>query len=164
MRLRATRLRGPEWLTGAGGLVLLGATLLVPWYTVTLASGPSGPTYYVAQKVDGWNGLSHARWLLLVTILLALSVAFFQAQRRAPALPVTLSLIASVFGGLTFIWLIVRVIIAPAGGREIGGWLGLLATAAIACGGFASVRLEGIDRADGPGEIPPVGLARESTG
>jgi hypothetical protein len=163
MRLRATRLRWPEWLTGAGGLVLLGAMLLLPWYQVTLASGPGGPTYYVAEKLDGWNGLSHARWLLVLTVLLALAVGFFQAQRRAPALPATLSMLASVLAAFTTLWLVVRVVIAPAGGREIGGWVGLLAAAAIAYGGFSSVRLEGIDAADGPGEIPTIGLAGEPT-
>jgi hypothetical protein len=163
MRLRARRLRWPEWLTGAGGLALLAVMLLVPWYQLTLASAPPGPTFFVAEKVDGWNGLSHARWLLLLTILLALGAAFFQAQRRAPALPVTLSLIASVIGAFTTLWLIVRVVVSPAGGREIGGWLGLLAVAVITYGGFASVRLEGIDPADGPGEIPTVGLARGRT-
>lgn len=159
MRLRATRLRWPEWLTGGAGIVLLAVMLLLPWYQLTLASGPPGPTFYVAQKVDGWNGLSHARWLLLLTILLALGAAVFQAQRRAPALPLTLALLASVVAAFTTLWLIVRVVVSPAGGREIGGWIGLLAAAAIAYGGFSSVRLEGIDAADGPGEIPTVGLA-----
>ncbi len=161
MGLRASRLRWPEWLIGAGGIVLLGSMLLLSWYQVTLASTPPGPVYYVAEKVDGWNGLSHAHWLLLLTILMALSAAFFQAQRRAPALPVTLSLLASIVAGLTTVWLIVRVIIAPAGGREIGAWIGLLATAVIAYAGLASVRLEGIAPADGPGEVPTVNLADE---
>ena len=161
MGLRASRLRWPEWLIGAGGVVLLGAMLLAPWYQLTAASAPPGPTYYVSENVDGWNGLSHARWLLLVTILIALGTAFFQAQRRAPALPVTLSLLAGMIAGLTTVWLIVRVIIAPAGGREIGGWIGLLATALIAYAGLASIRLEGIDPVDGPGEIPTVNLSGE---
>ncbi len=148
---------------GAGGIVLLGAMLLLPWYQLTLVSGPGGPSYFVSQQVDGWNGLSHARWLLLATIVVALAVAFFQAQRRAPAVPVTVSLLGSILAGLTTVWLIVRVVIAPAGGREIGGWIGLLASAAITYGAFASVRLEGIDMADGPGDVPTVNPSGEVT-
>jgi hypothetical protein len=159
MRLHASRLRWPEWLIGAGGVVLLGAMLLMPWYQLTLTSGPPGPQYLVAQQVDGWHGLTGARWLLLITILLALSAAFFQAQRRAPAVPVTLCLLASIFAGLAVLWLFVRVAIDPPAGREIGGWIGLLAAAAIAYGGFASVRLEGIEPVDGPLDIPKLNPA-----
>jgi hypothetical protein len=113
----------------------------------------------VSQVLDGWNGLHHAHWLLLATILMALAAAFFQAQRRAPALPLTLSLLASLLGGASTLWLIVRVLANPPGGREIGGWIGLVAAGAIAYGGFASVRMEGIDAADGPAEIPTISLA-----
>ena len=164
MGLRASRLRWPEWVIGAGGVVLLAAMLLLPWYTLTLASHPPGPIYLIPQQVDGWNGLRHARWLVLLTVLAALAAAFFQAQRRAPALPVTLCLLASILGGLTTIWLIVRVLIDPPGGRGIGGWIGLLGAAAIAYGGFASVRKEGIARVDAPTEIPTVDLAGRATG
>lgn len=163
MRLRASRLRWPEWLIGAGGVVLLAAMLLLPWYQLTLASGGAGPKYYVPQKVDGWHGLSNSHWLLVVTILVALATAFFQAQRRAPAIPVTLSLFASLLGGASVLWLIVRVVIDPPGGREIGGWIGLLAAAAIAYGGYASLRAEGIAREDAPAEIPTVDLAGHAT-
>ncbi len=163
MGSRASRLRWPEWLIGAAGVVLLGSMLLLSWYQITPSSAPSGPVYYVSEKLDGWNGLSHAHWLLLLTILTAISTALFQAQRRAPALPVTLSVLASIVAGLTTIWLIVRVIIAPAGGRLIGAWIGLLATALIAYAGLASMRLEGIAPGDGPGEVPKVNLADEPT-
>ena len=77
---------------------------------------------------------------------------------RAPALPVTLSVLASILGGVSVLWLIIRVLIDPPGGRGIGGWVGLLGAAAITYGGFASVRLEGIAPEDGPAEIPTVEL------
>lgn len=143
--------------------MLLVAMLLMPWYTLTLSSHPPGPIYLIPQQVDGWHGLSHAHWLLLVTVLLALAAAFFQAQRRAPALPATLCLLASIFGGATTLWLIVRVVIAPPGGRGIGGWIGLLGAAAIAYSGAASLRKEGITRVDAPTEIPTVDLAGRAT-
>ena len=152
-------MRWPEWLVGLGGVALLGTMLLLPWYQLTLVSGPGGPSYFAAQKVDGWNGLAHAHWLVLATVVLALAAALFQAERRAPAVPVALSLLASVLAGLTTVWLIIRVLISPPGGREIGGWLGLLASALIAYAGYASVRLEGIQDVDGPPEIPTVNPA-----
>src|ERR1700761_936514 len=164
MRLRASRLRWPEWVTAAGGIVLLAAVLLMPWYTFTGSSHPPGPIFLIPQQVDGWNGLHTSHWLLLLTAVVALAAAFLQAQRRAPALPVNACVLASILGGVSTIWLIIRVLIAPPGGRGIGGWIGLLGAAAIAYGGYASVRKEGIARGEAPTEIPTIDLAGQATG
>jgi hypothetical protein len=164
MRFVSARLRWPEWLVGAGAVVLLAAMLLLPWYQLTQASGGTGPKHHITRSVDGWHGLGHAHWLLLVTILLGLSVVFVQARRRAPAVPVTLCLFASVFGGLSALWLIYRVVIDPAGGRQIGGWVGLIAACAIAYGGFESLRQEGIAPSDAPAEIPTIPLGSGTSG
>jgi uncharacterized membrane protein len=159
MRFDRTRLRRPEWIVGAGGLVLLGSMLLLPWYSLTSVSGPPGPQYFIKTSVDGWHGLGHAHWLLLVTILLAFALVFFQAARRAPAVPVTLSLFAALLGGLTVLWLIYRVLINPPGGsRELGGFIGLVGALVITYGGYTSLRLEGIAPADGPSTIPTITL------
>jgi hypothetical protein len=159
MGLRASRIRRPEWIIGAGGLLLLIAMVLMPWFTLTLSSHPPGPIALIPEQVDGWHGLKIGHWFLLAAVLAALATLFFQAQRRAPALPVTLSWLASVLGGVGVVWLIVRVLIAPPGGRGIGGWIGLLGAAAIAYGGYKSLRLEGIAPEDGPAEIPKIDLA-----
>jgi hypothetical protein len=159
MRFDRTRLRRPELIVGIGGLVLLGSMLLLPWYSLTSVSGPPAPQYSVKTSVDGWHGLRNAHWLLLVTILVAFALVFFQATRRAPAIPVALSWLTPLLGGLTVLWLIYRVLISPpGGGREIGGFIGLLGALVITYGGYASLRLEGIAPADGPGAIPIVTL------
>jgi hypothetical protein len=159
MGLRASRLRWPEWVVGAGGVVLLLATFLMSWYTLTLSSQPPGPITLIPQQVDGWHGLQIGHWFLLLAVLLALATVFFQAQRRAPALPVALSVMASIFGGVCVLWLVARVLIAPPGGRGMGGWIGLLGAAAITYGGYESVRREGIAPEDGPAEIPRIELS-----
>jgi hypothetical protein len=165
MRLDRTRLRRPELIVGVGGLVLLGSLLLLPWYTLTEVSAPPGPQYFIQISVDGWHGLNDAHWLLLVTILAAFALVFFQLTRRAPAIPVTFSMVAAVLGGLTTLWLIYRVLINPPGGsRDIGGFIGLLSAAAITYGGYASLRLEGIAPDDGPTEIPTIGLGEGPAG
>ena len=162
MRFDRTRLRRPEWIVGIGGVVLLGSMLLLPWYSLTSVSGPPGPQYFIKTSVDGWHGLRHGHWLLLVTILMAFALVFFQVTQRSPAVPVTLSLFVAVLGGATVLWLIYRVLISPPGdSREAGGFIGLLGALAIAYGGYASLRLEGIAPADGPGEIPIVRLGQQ---
>ena len=163
MRLDPKRLRRPEWIVGVGGLVLLAAMLLFSWYTRSSVSAPPGPQFVVKYSVDGWNGLSDAHWLLLVTVLSALGLAYFQASRRSPAIPVAFSLLAAVLGGLSTLWLIYRVLISPPGGSAgFGAILGLLSALAITYGGYASLRLEGIAPRDAPAEIPTVSLGTQA--
>jgi hypothetical protein len=159
MGFDASRIRWPEWVVGVAGAALAASMLLLPWFSV---AGPPGPQPGAAYEVDGWDGLQHGRWLLLVTIVLALASLIAQATRRAPAVPVTLAVLASWSGGLSVAWLIYRVIIDPPGGREVGGWIGLIAAAAIAYGGYRSVRLEGIADRDGPHDIPVIKLGGEA--
>jgi hypothetical protein len=96
---------------------------------------------------------------MLVTIVVAFALLLSQAACRAPAIPVTLSVFAALLGGLTTLWLFVRVVIDPPGGREFGGWLGLIAAAAITYGGYASARLEGTLPEDTQSEVPTVTLS-----
>jgi hypothetical protein len=158
--LRSYRLRWPERLAGLSAAVLLASMVLISWFTFPLRpSGGSGPKFYVpGNSVDGWNGLSHAHWLLLVTILAALGLVFFQAARPAPPIPVTFSLLVMVLGGVSTIWLIVRVGIDPPAGRDFGGWLALASAAVLTWAGYKSIRMEDIAPEDGPQEIPTVGL------
>lgn len=162
MGFDTSRIRWPEWVLGVGGGVLLASMLLLPWYSLATFSGPPGPPIPGAPvEVDGWHGLTNAHWLVIVAVLLALAAFVAQGRRKAPALPVTLVVLASWFGGLTFLWLIYRVVISPPGGRGIGGWIGLIAAAAIAYGGYASARMEGIADKDAPLDIPAVKLGDE---
>lgn len=161
LRLEFSRLRWPEWVIGLAGLLLLASLLLMPWYAISLISGPPGPKYFATTSVDGWHGLTHARWLVLVTVLAALAVVFFQARERAPAIPVAMTVITVPLAAVTLVWLIVRVWISPPGGRGIGGWIGILATAGILYGGYRSIRLEGIAETDAPVEIPTVRVGGE---
>src|SRR5438270_11110569 len=101
LRLRFSRLRWPEWIIGVGALLLLASLVLMPWYALLLVSPPPGPRYFSTRSVDGWHGLTHAHWLVLLTVLAALAVLFFQARERAPALPVALTVIAVPLAALT---------------------------------------------------------------
>jgi len=139
------------------------ATFLLPWYTVVKSSAPPGPKYFITESIDGWHGLAVVRWLIVLTILAAFAVVFFQARERAPALPVAFTMLAAPLAGLTLLWLIVRVWIAPHGGRGIGGWIGLFGAAAIAYGAYKSIRMEGIAASDGPTQIPTVKLGEKAS-
>jgi hypothetical protein len=143
MSFDVSRLRGGEWIVGAGSAVLLASMLLLPWFAGS-------------RTIDGWNALTHFRWLAAVTLAIAAGLLFFQATRAAPAVPATLSLLVMFFGAATAAWLVFRVGIDPTGGRKIGGWIGLAGALALTYGGYLSLRLEGISARDAPAVIPTV--------
>lgn len=129
--------------------MLLVFLFALPWYGAVPAAGGS-------TSVNGWHGLTDLRWLLLLDALVALALAGLQATRRAPAVPVSMSVIVTWLGGVTFLWLGYRVLIDPPAHERAGAYLGLLATLAIVVGGYASMRQEGISPKDGPTDIPVI--------
>jgi hypothetical protein len=143
LRFDASRVRRGEWVAGASALLLLASTFLLNW----------------SGSVNGWRGLTHLRWLVLLACLAGLALLLLQATRRTPALPAAFSVIVTVLGGLTVLALAYRVLIdPPAGSERAGAYLGLVCAIALAYGGFASLRTEGIAERDGPGEIETVRL------
>jgi putative Mn2+ efflux pump MntP len=146
MSFEASRLRRGELLAAAGGVLLLVFMLAGKWY------GRGG------QARTGWEALTSLRWLVAVTIALAFGLAITQVTRRAPAVPVTMSLIVAVIGLITVLALIYRVLISHPTHERAGAYLGLLSAIALAYGGYLSLRQEGIARRDAPRDIPTVRL------
>jgi hypothetical protein len=145
--LNFERLRRGEVIAGAGAFALLVFLFVPEWYALKRTFAPTAAILGVRTSWNGWWGLSGARWLVLVTIAAAFALAYLQAARRAPALPVTFSVIVTVLGAATLIALIYRALAGPPadGGlldQQAGPWLGLLAGLGIAYGGFASMREE----------------------
>jgi hypothetical protein len=138
-RFDLRRLRVGEIVAGVGAVLLLVFMFAVPWYAGNGAHSDGQPTSY-----NGWNGLSHLHWLLLVTIVVALALAYFQAANRGPAIPVALSVILSALGGLSTVALIIRVLIDTPSNldQRAGAYLGLAAAIGIAYGGYKSMRQE----------------------
>jgi len=135
-----SRLRRGELLAAAGAVLLLVFLLAGKW----------------AGSRSGWEALPSLRWLLAVTIAAALGLVVVQATRRAPAVPVTMSLIVAVIGIITVLALIYRVLINPPAQQHAAAYLGLLSAIALAYGGYLSMREEGIARRDAPRDIPVV--------
>ena len=158
------RLRLGEIVAGASAALLLVLMFALPWYGLTsnlseTASHEGAPTSW-----NGWNGLLSLRWLLLVTIVAALALIYFQAARKGPGIPIVLSLIVTLLGGLSTLALIYRVLINPPTHQLAAAYLGLLSAIALVYGGYLSMREEGIARRDAPSEIPIVRPGQESGG
>jgi hypothetical protein len=126
MRIDISRLRAGEVASGLGGVVLL-----------------------------GWRGRRQfgvLRWLSLVTGVSALALTYTQATRRAPALPVALSVLVSALGFINVVGLVGRAFVDRTHGssRLPGTRFGLLAAITITGGGYASMRKE---KGPDPGEL-----------
>ena len=93
------------------------------------------------------------RWLSLITGISGLALAYTQATRRAPALPVALSVVATALGATAAAGLLRRVFFSSGATR-----LSLVAALGVAAGGYASMRQEtGTDPAE-LGELETITL------
>jgi hypothetical protein len=156
-----SRLRRSELIVGASAMVLLASMLFLKWYGLSSVFAPTATKLGLSTSVDGWNGLTHLRWLLLLTIACGLALVFLQATHRAPAVPVSMSLIVTVLGILTALALVYRVLINEPGSdsvveQKVGAFVGLISAIVLAYGGYESLRQEGISVKDAPAEIETV--------
>jgi hypothetical protein len=122
-------LRRGEILAGASAVALLIVLFALNW----LRSG--GVTR------DGWSAVPVLRWLILVAAVTALTLTVAQATWPGPALPVSLSVIATVLSALTVLLLVIRLLTTGAT-PQVGAYLGLLSAIAMTCGAFRSLRVE----------------------
>ena len=150
MDFHPSRLRRGEVVAGASALALLVFMLVEKWY------GTGGGSR------SGWESLVGLRWLLVATIAAACALVITQATRRAPAVPVTISLLVAVLGVISVLALVYRVLINPPAHEQAGAFLGLISAIGIAYGGYLSLRQEGIARRDAPREIPVVRAGRDN--
>jgi hypothetical protein len=123
------RLRVGEWIVGASAVLLLVA-LFLPWY-----GDPSR---------TGWESFTVLDVILALLALAAISVPIVTSGHRVPALPLALESLTALFGLLGLVLVLVRVLNLPgeADGREIGLWLGLVATLGISAGSLIGMRDE----------------------
>lgn len=144
-----SRLRRGEVLATTAAVLLLVFTFAGKWY----GTGSHART--------GWQALTDLRWLVVVTVAVAFLLTIAQATRRAPAVPVTLSMVVTVIGLVNVLALIYRVLISHPGHEQAGAYLALLSAIGVAYGGFLSLRQEGVARRDAPTDIPLVRPGRE---
>ena len=119
-----------------------------------------------AGNVSAWDAFDFIKIVMLLTIIAAIAMAVMSGMGSSPNLPIAMSAIVTGLGILTTLLVIYR-LIDPVGGldRSYGLFLGLLAAAGIAYGGWRAMEDEGTsfgDQADrlqtsgsGGGTPPP---------
>jgi hypothetical protein len=149
--VKLSRLRRGEIVALLGALALVVLMFAVPWFQSTNAGG--GHT-----SANAWTSLPTLRWVLLVAAASGLLVAYLQASREAPALPVTADVIVVTFSAIVTVILLIR-ILTGAGTPLVGAFAGLAAIAVQTAGAFMALRQEGgwIPGPDHPVETIAVG-------
>ena len=131
------------------GSVLLFIFLFIGWYKVGGAIGAFADQFGVNVSLKGWDAHTLLRWLMLLTIVAALALAFMNATKRElPKLPLSPSVILAVLAAVTTLLLAFRMFINQPGPDKLidlkfGAWLGLLSLIAITVGAWLSMRAEG---------------------
>jgi Mn2+/Fe2+ NRAMP family transporter len=163
MDVQPSRLRLGEALAGAASLVLAALLFGVGWYGLAGVAGRTVSSMGVSASVSGWHALPTLRWLILVTIVVGLALAYFQAARAAPALPVSLSVIVTFLAIVTAVCLIYRVLISVPGPDSLfeakaGAYLALACSMVLIYAGVRSMREESRPDSDVAAAIPTVDL------
>ena len=160
-----SKLSQGERIAGISGVALLLIMFIFDWFSIE-AEGGGGPSV----GGNAWDTMDLIRWLLLLAGIAAIALAVIGAGATQPNMPVAMSAITAGLGILGLIFVIIRIISPPDEGlgdlvdvgRSIGVWLGLIAVAGVAYGGWTAMQEEGTsfgDQADrfggGGGEAPP---------
>ena len=129
-RSARSTLRYGELVGAIGGLGLLVAGFL-PWYS---AGG---------KDATAWHAFSVTDIVLAAAAVVALSVAICVLFRISVSYPVAGSSVATGFGLVAALLIVIRMIDPPGSGDpsvEIGAWLGLVAAIAITIGGYLGMQ------------------------
>jgi hypothetical protein len=133
-------------LVSAGCAVLLLVLMLaVAWYGVDQIPAQAGSRGRGALAETGWDGLTGIRWLVLLTVLVALAAVGAHAARPPRQTIAAVRLALLVLSSATAVALIIRVLIdLPSSDRvvdqKLGAVLGMLASLGIVLGAAAAVR------------------------
>jgi len=148
-----SRLRTGERLAGAAGIALL-VFMFFDWFGIKASVGFGG----ISGITEGGNAFQTLAFpidfLILLGALAGIGLAFLAASQRSINLPVAASAITAALGILATALVLIKIIDPPGDGgelasvsiditRQLGVWLGLIASAGVAAGGWLSMKDEG---------------------
>jgi hypothetical protein len=137
-----------EIVAGISGLALF-VFMFLPWYGIDSVGGfgISG----VDLNVSAWESFSFIDILLFLVAVVVVGLVIVQMAESTPDLPAPPAQIIAIAGAVAFVLILFRLIVTPgvdtAGldidvdlGRKIGIFLGLIAAAGIAYGGWRALQ------------------------
>ena len=153
-------------IAGVSG-VLLFIFMFFSWFGADLGNALPGVSEDVANQIadqsgvdttfNAWQSFDLIDLVLLLAVIASVGFAVIDMSGASVSLPVAGSAVTAGIGALAFLLVLYRLINPPDDlGREIGVWLGLLATAGITYGGYEGMQEEGASFGDvAPRDRPP---------
>lgn len=162
------RLTQGEKIAGVSAILLF-IFMFFDWYGVGGEVGAAINSFGFNTSVNAWGAFDFIDLFLLLTVVVTVGAVIANLSDAAVDFP--LSSVIAVLGAISFLLVLFRIIDPPSGlDRELGVFLGLLATAGVAYGGYRAMQEEGMsfgDAADhfsgGPGASPPPPPSPSST-
>jgi hypothetical protein len=151
-------------MIAGGSAVALLIIMFLPWFGIDFGGaadevaedlGFAVPGVDASASLNAWEAFEFIDLVLLVTIVVAVGTAVATATAATVALPVAASAITTGLGLLSTLLIAYRLLDPPGGtDRKFGVFLGLIAAAGIAWGGWMLMQEEGAgfdDEASGVG-------------
>ncbi len=151
-----------EKLAGVSGIALLLIMFIFDWFTYGEGSFSAGGS--------AWQTMELIRFILFLAAVAAIALAVVAANRTTVDLPVALSAVTAGLGILSVVLILFRIISPPDFGlgevaeafggeadvgRGIGVFLGLIAAAGVAAGGWLAMQEEGSSFTGSTGDTAP---------
>jgi hypothetical protein len=141
----------------SGGLLFI--FMFFSWFGADISSALPGVPEDVAQGLvdesgadttfNAWQSFGWIDLVLLLAVIASVGFAVIDMSGASVSLPVAGSAITAGLGAFAFLLVLYRLINPPEElGREIGVWLGLIATAGITYGGYEGMQEEGASFGD----------------
>ena len=153
--------------------VLLFIFMFFTWFGVEVSGAGAFSGSVPGAGGDAWDALEFIPVILVIAIVAAIGVAVLRLTDSAYEPPISMNAVVTVLGGLSVLLILFRIVDPPSFGSfggvsvdgtvEFGIFLGLIAAAGIAYGGYLAMKEEGAsfgDTADrlsggGPAATPP---------
>jgi hypothetical protein len=156
-----SRLRQGERIAAGSAIALILIMFIFDWFGVKFSGSTAAGVFGAEGSRNAWGSFSVIDLILFVTVVAALAMAYFSGSGQSVSLPIALSAIVAGLGILSVLLILFRLISPPDLGlpsaafdqglshtRKIGAFLGLIAAAGVAYGGYMAMQEEGTSFSD----------------
>jgi hypothetical protein len=152
-----SKLRQGELIAGVSA-VLLFIFMFFDWYSYTAVEKQIEQAHQfgiptvgnVSPGISAWDAFDFVDVIMLLAVIAAVGMAFLRMTDNRLNLPLEISSVAAGLGALSTLLVLFRVIDPPLADldRDLGLFLGLVAAAGVAYGGYRTMQDEGISLQD----------------
>jgi hypothetical protein len=168
MQFDINRLRQSHQIIGVSAIALFIFMFFFKWFGFSVEAKVLGRTISTSSagvgSVNVWHSLDLIRWLLLLTVIVAIAMVVIVGTESRVQLPVPLSTVVAGLGGIAALLILYRVVISkPAHGgsvstfggsvnwhvtTKVGAYLAFISAVALAYGAWRAMQDEGVTFGD----------------